>query len=101
MNQNALTLITVIRDEQSAPLTTLLKDKKEALNTAFKSIGTVHYARFVIIDGTTINNEVMPPQLVLSSNFVVLQNRFLFWHESCLFKSICLMILTCNDGQML
>lgn len=69
MNQNALTLITVIRDEQSGPLTTLLKDRKEALNTALKSIGTVHYARFVIIDGTTINNELLPPQLVLSSNF--------------------------------
>jgi hypothetical protein len=69
MNQNALTLITVIRDDQSDTITSLLKDKKEDLKTALKSIGTVHYARFVIIDGTTINNEVLPPQLVLSSNF--------------------------------
>ena len=69
MNQNALTLITVIRDDQSATITSLLKDKKEALNSALKSIGTVHYARFVIIDSTTINNELLPPQLVLSSNF--------------------------------
>ena len=69
MNQNALTLIAVIRDEQTDTLTSLLKEKREDLNAALKSIGTVHYARFVIIDSTTINNEVLPPQLVLSSNF--------------------------------
>jgi hypothetical protein len=69
MNQNALTLIAVIRDEQTDQLKNILHQRKEDLNAALKSIGTVHYARFVIIDSTTINNEVLPPQLVLSSNF--------------------------------
>ena len=68
MNQNALTLITPIADEQIGRLRTVLKDSREALNTAIRNIGTIHYCRFVIIDGETLDNKILPTQLVFSTN---------------------------------
>jgi hypothetical protein len=69
MNQNALTLITVIEDRNIDRLKTVLKDNKEILSTLLRNIGTVHYARWVIIDGQKLKNETTPTQLVFSSNF--------------------------------
>ena len=69
MNQNALTLLTKISDEHIASLRTVLKENREALNTSLRNIGTVHYARWVILDGEILDNEVIPTQLVFSSNF--------------------------------
>ena len=68
MNQNALTLITVIDDQQIDRLKSVLKDNKEILSTLLRNIGTVHYARWVIIDGQKLKNETTPTQLVFSSN---------------------------------
>ena len=68
MNQNALTLITVIDDQQIDRLRSVLKDNKEILSTLLRNIGTVHYARWVIIDGQKLKNETTPTQLVFSSN---------------------------------
>ena len=68
MNQNALTLLAVIADEHIGRLRAVLKDNREALNTSIGNIGTVHYARFVILDGEMLGKEIIPTQLVLSTN---------------------------------
>lgn len=69
MKQNALTLITPVDEQHIASLKKVLKDRKDDLKTALRSIGTIHYARWVIIDGETLDNEVLPAQLVFASNF--------------------------------
>jgi hypothetical protein len=69
MNQNALTLITPFEDKNKENLKSVFKERKEELNAAIRNMGTVHYARGVIIDGEEIDHKMVPPQLVLSSNF--------------------------------
>lgn len=69
MNQNALTLIVPVRDDHGDRLRLLLKTRKKEFADALGTLGTIHYARWVIIDGTTLNNEVLPMQLAFSSNF--------------------------------
>lgn len=69
MKQNALTLICPVDDQNVEKLRQLLKSRKKEFTEALGTLGTIHYARWVIIDGETIKNEVFPTQLAFSSNF--------------------------------
>ncbi len=50
MRQSALTLIAQVKDNGLEPLHQVLKDSETALKQALSSIGTIHYARWVIIE---------------------------------------------------
>jgi hypothetical protein len=69
MKQTALTLITPVVEGKLEALRTVLSDRKDTLKQGLRSLGTVHYARFVIVEETTIGNEFCPAQLAFSSNF--------------------------------
>lgn len=69
MKQYALTLNVPILDDKIDSLKTVLSDQKSALKKALESIGTIHYARWVIIDKHEIDGEELAAQLVFSSNF--------------------------------
>jgi hypothetical protein len=69
MNQNALTFISPIEDQNVEKLRNVLKTRKKEFTEALRTLGTIHYARWVIIDGETLDGEILPAQLVFSSNF--------------------------------
>lgn len=69
MTQQALTLIASFDDRYTDHLRSVLSENKEACKTALRTLGTIHYARWVIVDSVTIGEEVLPMQLVFSSNF--------------------------------
>ena len=69
MKQAALTLIATIKNQNLEALRVVLSQKNEMLKSALRSIGTIHYSRWVIIDETVLDNKTLPPQLVFSSNF--------------------------------
>ena len=69
MKQHALTLISPVEDQYEDRLRLLLMNRKKEFADALGSIGTIHYARWVIIDSVTIDNELLPAQLAFSSNF--------------------------------
>ena len=70
MNQSALTLVAPVANGKLDLLRAVLKNRKEDVKAALKTLGTVHYARFVIIDeATAANGEFFPAQLAFSSNF--------------------------------
>src|SRR4051812_36904458 len=50
MRQSALTLIARIRDSGLEPLRLVLGDREAALQQALSGIGTIHYARWVIVE---------------------------------------------------
>jgi hypothetical protein len=50
MRQSALTLIAQVKDDGLDALRQVLKDREPALMQALGSIGTIHYARWVIIE---------------------------------------------------
>jgi hypothetical protein len=50
MKQSALTLIARIKDNGLEPLRQVLRDREPALRQALGGVGTVHYARWVIIE---------------------------------------------------
>jgi len=69
MKQAALTLIATIKNQNLEALRVVLSQKNEMLKSALRSIGTIHYSRWVIVDETVLDNKTLPPQLVFSSNF--------------------------------
>ncbi len=69
MKQYALTLNAQIIDQNIDQLKRILKEQNQVLKTALESLGTIHYARWVIIDKYTLDGEDLPAQLVFSSNF--------------------------------
>jgi hypothetical protein len=69
MKQNALTLISPVEEQNVEKLREVLKTRQQDFKDALGKLGTIHYARWVIIDSETIKNEVLPTQLVFSSNF--------------------------------
>ncbi len=70
MKQNALTLISEIEDHQLEKLRTLFSSRKEEFAGELGKVGTIQYARLVIVDKHTNQaGEVFAAQLVLSSNF--------------------------------
>jgi len=70
MKQNAVTLVAQISDEHVNRLKDLLTANKTAYTNALSTLGTVHYARWVVIDKHTLDSgEVFSAQLVFSSNF--------------------------------
>ncbi|HEX3150753.1 MAG TPA: hypothetical protein VHR66_21930 [Gemmataceae bacterium] len=64
MRQSALTLVAHVKDGGLAPLRQVLKDKEAAIKDALRSLGTIHYARFVIVDQPGYK-----PQVAFGSNF--------------------------------
>jgi hypothetical protein len=69
MKQYALTLNAPIIDQKMDSLKAVLKDQKPALKKALERLGTIHYARWVIIEKHSIDGVTFPAQLVFSSNF--------------------------------
>lgn len=69
MKQNALTLIAPVTDGRLEKLRTVLKERNDQLKTALGSLGTIHYARWVIVDEAKVGNETFQAQLAFSSNF--------------------------------
>ena len=69
MNQSALTLVAPVSNGKLERLKEVLLRSSDAVKTALKSLGNVHYARFVIIDEATVNGKDFPAQLAFSSNF--------------------------------
>src|SRR6516164_2539680 len=70
MKQNALTLVAQIPDDNVGALKDLLTANKTAYTSALGTVGTIHYARWVVIDRPLTGPNVdLGPQLVFSSNF--------------------------------
>ncbi|MDN3202924.1 hypothetical protein [Algoriphagus sediminis] len=73
MRQRGLTVITRIQADKVNELRSLLeaigRDINENPVVSFASFRTVHFLRWVILDETTINEERIAAQLVLSTNF--------------------------------
>lgn len=69
MKQYALTLNVPILDDKIDSLKVVLSKQKPALKKALASIGTIHYARWVIIDKYELDGQELAAQLVFSSNF--------------------------------
>src|SRR5436190_21963138 len=65
MRQSALTLIAPIRDNEVEPLRRVLEKQDAALKQALGDIGTIHYARWVIIEASGPYRA----QLAFDSNF--------------------------------
>ncbi len=70
MNQSALTLVTPVIPGQRVKLDIILKKIREELDAGtfhvFEDVGTIHYARFVILDNQLSNGKV---NLVFSSDY--------------------------------
>lgn len=69
MEQHALTLIAEIKKNAVPQLRETLRKENEELKFALRSIGTIHYCRWVIIDEKILDGETLAPQLAFSSNF--------------------------------
>jgi len=69
IKQNALTLISPVEKDSAKKLGDLLVARKIEFRDALGKLGTIHYARWVIVPGETLDGEVIPDQLVFSSNF--------------------------------
>ena len=75
VHQNPITLITPVKKDRIGTLHQSLKEIKEDLiarkHEEFENIGTIHFARWVIIDepGEANNPEQEDAKLVFSSNF--------------------------------
>lgn len=65
MRQSALTLIARITDDGLDPLRLVLKNKEAALKDALGRLGTIHYARWVILEPSP----GYTAQLAFGSNF--------------------------------
>ncbi|MEO8821035.1 MAG: hypothetical protein ABI267_07975, partial [Ginsengibacter sp.] len=75
-NQNPLTLLTPVRKESFDKLNAILEKFKvglnESLNDKFNLLGTLHYARWFILDESSFRDKPAFPvkeRLVFSSNF--------------------------------
>lgn len=75
-NQNPLTLLTPIRKDSFDKLNEILEKFKvglnESLNDKFNLLGTLHYARWFILDESSFRDKTaftVPERLVFSSNF--------------------------------
>jgi hypothetical protein len=66
MRQSALTLIAQVKDDGLQPLRLVLKNQEAAIKAALGRLGTIHYARWVIIDDPKSNYK---PMLAFGSNF--------------------------------
>jgi hypothetical protein len=69
MKQTALTCLAPVMDEKLEVLRSVFANRKDDLEKGLRNIGTIHYARWVIVDKVTIDNETFPTQLAFSSNF--------------------------------
>ena len=69
MIQNALTLNSPVRGDLVENLKKVLADNKEQFRASLGRLGTIHYARWVIVPGEKLDGEIIPDQLIFSSNF--------------------------------
>lgn len=69
MKQNALTLNSIVQTDLVENLKRVLAENKEQFRTCLGRLGTIHYARWVIVPGEVLEGEVIPDQLIFSSNF--------------------------------
>jgi hypothetical protein len=69
MKQNALTLLSPVQDDKVEQLRKLFQEQRVKFQNALGEIDTIHYARWVIVDGEILDGEKIPTQLVFSSNF--------------------------------
>ncbi len=69
MKQHALTLIAEVKRDHTEPLRRVLKEKTDVLKASLRTIGSIHYCRWVIIDEKKTDTETWPAQLAFSSNF--------------------------------
>ena len=80
--QRALTILAEIKQPEVENLRTLLKEIGDDVDDSpiipFAELTTIHYARWVILDGATdAKGGVIPPQLLLSTNYDAPQDRHL------------------------
>ena len=75
-NQNPLTLLTPVREDSFDKLNEILEKFKvglnESLNEKFNRLGTLHYARWFILEENSFRDKTafpVPVRLVFSSNF--------------------------------
>jgi len=66
MKQSALTLISPVRDVVA--LRQAFQDKQQPLQEALRQVGTIHYARWVIVDEAVVDGKVLQAQLAFGSN---------------------------------
>jgi hypothetical protein len=73
MKQNGITLFANVKKDKENELRDILLQIKEILIAnqykVFEGARTIHYARWVIVEEAYIDKEVIPTQLVFSSNF--------------------------------
>jgi hypothetical protein len=73
MKQNGITLFANVKKDKENELRAILLQIKEILIAnqykVFEGARTIHYARWVIVEEAYIDKEVIPTQLVFSSNF--------------------------------
>lgn len=76
ISQNPLTLLTPVREDRFEQLNEILEKFKvglnENLNGKFKQLGTLHYARWFILQESSFRDKTafaVPVRLVFSSNF--------------------------------